>query len=501
MIGNKHNGSSSNLQDDPEEKLDNTKSSPFQVKPIYEAESPDELALVDAAYSYNIKLLQRTPNSVIVDVPIDGNLEYEILNTLPFDSVRKCMSVIIRNSTTKQITIYTKGADSVVLTKLAQVKSDSEEHELIMKTQQMLFNYAKDGLRVLVMAKRILTQAEYNDWSRKHKELEANDEGADKIQKSYDSIESNLTLLGSTGIEDRLQEGVPETLSSLINAGIVVWVLTGDKPETAINISYSAKLFSPQMELLKLMNCSRLLAEEKINFYLDEIERQSTTPNGNYRNTTTEEITSNNSTTVPTRFESRVASSLTRNTLRALIIDSTTLTVILDRKSNLVKKFLKLTTFCRSVLCCRATPLQKAYIVRVVKEELKMRTLAIGDGANDVSMIQTADVGIGISGQEGLQAVMAADFALSRFQYLERFLLVHGHWSYDRLSNMVLYFFYKNAAFVFLIFWYQLYCGFSGAVMIDQMYLMLYNLLFTSLPPLAIGKQSNDKHLTILIFF
>ncbi|KAJ8949862.1 hypothetical protein NQ318_010496 [Aromia moschata] len=116
-----------------------------------------------------------------------------------------------------------------------------------------------------------------------------------------------------------------------------------------------------------------------------------------------------------------------------------------------------------------------------------MRTLAIGDGANDVSMIQTADVGIGISGQEGMQAVMAADFALSRFKYLERLLLVHGHWSYDRLAKMILYFFYKNAAFVFLCFWYQLYCGFSGTVMIDQMYLMLYNLLFTSLPPVAIG--------------
>lgn len=130
---------------------------------------------------------------------------------------------------------------------------------------------------------------------------------------------------------------------------------------------------------------------------------------------------------------------------KALVIDGKTLTFILDRRSNLTKPFLRLTKYCSSVLCCRATPLQKAYIVRVVKEELKMRTLAIGDGANDVSMIQTADVGIGISGQEGMQAVMAADFALSRFKFLERFLLVHGHWSYDRLSRMVLYFFYKNA--------------------------------------------------------
>jgi phospholipid-translocating ATPase len=123
-------------------------------------------------------------------------------------------------------------------------------------------------------------------------------------------------------------------------------------------------------------------------------------------------------------------------------------------------------------------------------------------------MIQTADIGVGISGQEGMQAVMASDFALSRFKYLERFLLVHGHWCYDRLARMVLYFLYKNAVsslqkliqasyfqlifslqtFVFLIFWYQLYCGFSGSVMIDQMYLMLYNLVFTSLSPIAIGK-------------
>lgn len=147
-----------------------------------------------------------------------------------------------------------------------------------------------------------------------------------------------------------------------------------------------------------------------------------------------------------------------------------------------------------------------------------MRTLAIGDGANDVSMIQTADVGIGISGQEGMQAVMASDFALPRFKFLERFLLVHGHWSYHRLSNMILYFFYKNAvslmtlelgrlnqlllrlqAFVFLIFWYQLWCGFSGSVMIDQMYLMLYNLLFTSLPPMAIGKYTFEPRLKKVI--
>merc|ERR1712156_332690 len=132
------------------------------------------------------------------------------------------------------------------------------------------------------------------------------------------------------------------------------------------------------------------------------------------------------------------------------------------------------------------------YIVRIVKDELRMHTLAIGDGANDVSMIQTADVGVGISGMEGRQAVMASDFAISRFKYLERLLLVHGHWNYDRLARMVLYFFYKNAAFVFVTFWFQLFNGFSASKMFDDMYLMLYNLLWTSLPPMAIGVLDQD---------
>merc|ERR1712223_966630 len=181
------------------------------------------------------------------------------------------------------------------------------------------------------------------------------------------------------------------------------------------------------------------------------------------------------------------------NINRALVIDGKTLIYILDKRARLQEKFLKLASKCSSVLCCRATPLQKAYIVRLIKDNLKVHTLAIGDGANDVPMIQTADVGIGISaGQEGMQAVMASDFAISRFKYLQRLLLVHGHWNYDRLARMVLYFFYKNAAYVFVTFWFQLYNGFSASIMFDSMYLMMYNLLWTSLPPMAIGVLDQD---------
>lgn len=438
FLASKRNGSNTNLTDEQKAKLTRSVTpSPLELKPIFEAESPDELALVDAAYTYNCKLVKRTPTFVIVDTPHEGRLEFEILQILPFDSIRKCMSVIVKHPITNKIILYCKGADNSVISKLAPVEDDSEQKKIITATQQQLNSYAKKGLRVLVMAKRMLTSTEYNDWYKKHQDIELSHDNLErKIRESYSNIESNLSLLGATGIEDRLQEGVPETLSSLISAGIVVWVLTGDKPETAINIAYSAKLFTQDMEILKIMARSKESAESSILFYLSDIEK-------NIRNSMNEL----RKEMMPSSSTSQVVSKnlISKPKSKALVVDGKTLTFILDRKTNLTKLFLKLTTHCVSVLCCRATPLQKSYIVRVVKEELKMRTLAIGDGANDVSMIQTADVGIGISGQEGMQAVMAADFALSRFKFLERFLLVHGHWSYDRLSNMVLYFFYKNA--------------------------------------------------------
>lgn len=336
--------------------------SPSNGRPIFEAESPDELALVNAAYTYDCCLINRSPNHVLMNIPSVGVAEFEVLKILPFDSSRKCMSVIIRRNGTQEIILYTKGADSSVMACLTPCSPDSVEGHLREKTQQQLDLYARQGLRVLVMAKRILSLAEYTDWTTRHKECEMTLENREKkVRDSFVSIEKNLTLLGATGIEDRLQDGVPETLSSLLSAGIVIWVLTGDKPETAINVAYSAKLFNPQMELLRLTARSRDAAETSIMFYLSEIERSFTEgPSGS------------------------------RAKARALVVDGKTLTFILDLRSNLTKPFLRLTKYCASVLCCRSTPLQKAFLVKVVKEELQMRTLAIGDGANDVSMIQVS---------------------------------------------------------------------------------------------------------------
>ncbi|RZF38045.1 hypothetical protein LSTR_LSTR006444 [Laodelphax striatellus] len=457
-----------------------------EVKPIYEAESPDELALVETAYNYNVCLLSRMPNSVTVGMLGENPVDYEILKVLPFDSARKCMSVILRFSDSDQIVMFCKGADSTILSRLAPI-DDLQSQQMLFRTQQHLNLYARQGLRVLVMARRHLTESEFSNWAMRLDEADLSHDARDrKLREAYLDIEQNLTLIGATGIEDRLQEGVPETISSLRAAGIVMWVLTGDKPETAINVAYSARLFSPNMELLKLFARSKETAESTIHFYLAAVE-----------GLTTESERTNQGQ--PSTENSTRSERISNNRKKALVVDGKTLTYILDRRSNLQEPFLRLTRHCTSVLCCRATPLQKAYIVRIVKQELKTRTLAIGDGANDVSMIQTADVGIGISGHEGMQAVMSSDFSMPRFKFLERLLLVHGHWAYDRLARMVLYFFYKNATFVFLIFWYQLYCGFSGTVMFDQMYHMLYNLVFTSLPPLAIGVYDQDVPQQILL--
>uniref|UniRef100_A0A182URU1 Phospholipid-transporting ATPase n=1 Tax=Anopheles merus TaxID=30066 RepID=A0A182URU1_ANOME len=442
-------------------------SSPASSRPIYEAESPDELALVNAAFSYDCCLVNRSPNHVLVSVPGEGVIEYEVLKVLPFDSARKCMSVVVRRTGTQDVVLYTKGADSSIIPNLVPCTPGSEEYRLREQTQHQLNVYARQGLRVLVMAKRKLDATDFSEWYSKHEECELSMENRErKIRESFGLLERGLTLVGTTGIEDRLQEGVPETITSLLQAGIVIWVLTGDKAETAINIAYSAKLFNSQMDILKLTARSRDSAEASINFYLNEIEKQLNSNGG--------------SSDADDAFDQL-------DKARALVVDGKTLTFILDLRSNLTKPFLRLTRYCSSVLCCRATPLQKAFLVKVVKEELRISTLAIGDGANDVSMIQMADVGVGICGQEGMQAVMASDFSIAKFKMLEKLLLVHGHWNYDRLARMIIYFFYKNAAFVFLLFWYQFYCGFSGAVMIDQVYLMIYNLLFTALPPLAIG--------------
>ncbi|VVC89815.1 unnamed protein product, partial [Leptidea sinapis] len=312
-----------------------TSSSPEVQLARFEAESPDELALAEAALAYGYELRSRAPDEL--EVGVRGELtRLKLLRVQQFDSNR-----------------------NTVLNALAPMRAGSSEAAAYERTRSLLSEYSRAGLR-----------------------------REKRIRESLARLESALTLVGATGVEDRLQEAVPHTVRALLDAGVVEH------------------------------------AESTIKSYLE-------------------------------------GGVMDGGAGRALVVDGRTLTYILARGSSLVAPFLSLARRCSSA----------------VKEELKVTTLAIGDGANDVSMIQSADVGIGLSGQEGRQAVMASDFALSRFKFLERLLLT----------------------FVFMVFWYQLYCGFSSSVMIDQLHLMAYNLCFTAIPPIVMGAYDRAAPASLLL--
>ncbi|XP_021105831.1 probable phospholipid-transporting ATPase VA isoform X2 [Heterocephalus glaber] len=459
----------------------------------YEAESPDEAALVYAARAYRCALVDRLPDQVSVELPHLGRLTFQLLHTLGFDSTRKRMSVVIRHPLTDEINVYTKGADSSVMDLLLPCSSEDargrHQKRIRSKTQSFLNLYAVEGLRTLCIAKRVLSKEEYACWLQGHLEAESSlDNREELLFQSALRLETNLHLLGATGIEDRLQAGVPETISKLRQAGLQIWVLTGDKQETAVNIAHACKLLDHDEEIITLNAesqeaCAALL-EQCLQY------AQSRGP------CSTPEKTQGDISMGPFALCSASKPAASGPSL-SLVIDGRSLAYALEK--NLEDKFLFLAKQCRSVLCCRSTPLQKSMVVKLVRSKLKAMTLAIGDGANDVSMIQVADVGVGISGQEGMQAVMASDFAVPKFRYLERLLIVHGHWCYSRLANMVLYFFYKNTMFVGLLFWFQFYCGFSASAMIDQWYLIFFNLLFSSLPQLVTGVLDKDVPADVLL--
>nr|XP_048704353.1 phospholipid-transporting ATPase VD isoform X5 [Caretta caretta] len=328
-------------------------------KLCYEAESPDEAALVHAAKAYKCTLQSRTPDQVTVDLAALGSLTFQLLHILPFDSVRKRMSVVVRHPLSNKVVVYTKGADSVIMDLLwtgpaDDDKSEMEQKKIKERTQKHLNDYARRGLRTLCIAKKVMSDAEYAEWLNSHFLAETSiDNKEELLLESAMKLENKLTLLGATGIEDRLQEGVPDTIEALRKAGIKIWMLTGDKQETAVNIAYACRLLEPDDKIFTLKSLSK--------------------------------------------------------------------------------------------------------------------------------------------------AVMASDFAISQFKHLRKLLLVHGHWCYTRLANMILYFFYKNVAFVNLLFWYQFFCGFSGTSMTDYWVLIFFNLLFTSVPPIIYGILDKDISAEVLM--
>ncbi|CAA2949310.1 phospholipid-transporting ATPase 1 [Olea europaea subsp. europaea] len=434
----------------------------------YQGESPDEQALVYAAAAYGYMLIERTSGHIVIDIQGERQ-RFNVLGLHEFDSDRKRMSVILGCSD-DTFKVFVKGADTTMF----NVIDRSLNSNIVKATEDHLHSYSSNGLRTLVVGKRDLSASEFEQWQSSYEKASTAVMGrAALLRKVAYNIENSLSILGASAIEDKLQQGVPEAIESLRNAGIKVWVLTGDKQETAISIGYSSKLLTSKMTQIVVNNNSKESCKKGLEDALvmcKKLTNDSDTTRGN---------------------------SGARTTEIALVIDGTSLVHILD--TELEEKLFEVASKCTVVLCCRVAPLQKAGIVALMKKRANEMTLAIGDGANDVSMIQMADVGIGISGQEGRQAVMASDFAMGQFRFLVPLLLVHGHWNYQRMSYMILYNFYRNALLVLVLFWYALFTGFTLTTAITDWSSVLYSVIYTSLPTIVVGILDKDLSRTTLL--
>ncbi|KAK6298640.1 hypothetical protein J4Q44_G00316950 [Coregonus suidteri] len=412
-------------------------------KIVYQAASPDEGALVRAAANLGFVFSGRTPDSVIITA-LGAEEKYKLLHVLEFTSTRKRMSVIMRTPSGK-IRLYCKGADTVVYDRLA----DSSRYKEI--TLKHLEQFATEGLRTLCFAVAEISESSYQQWLEVfHRAASALQNRALKLEESYELIEKNLHLLGATAIEDKLQDKVPETIETLMKADIKIWILTGDKQETAINIGYSCKLLTKNMGMMVINEATLDATRETLSHHCGML-----------------------------------GDALHKENDFALIIDGKTLKYALTFGAR--QYFLDLALSCKAVICCRVSPLQKSEVVEMVKKQVKVITLAIGDGANDVGMIQTAHVGVGISGNEGLQAANSSDYSIAQFKYLKNLLLVHGAWNYNRVAKCILYCFYKNIVLYIIEIWFAFVNGFSGQILFERWCIGLYNVIFTALPPLTLG--------------
>uniref|UniRef100_A0A8C1JDR4 Phospholipid-transporting ATPase n=1 Tax=Cyprinus carpio TaxID=7962 RepID=A0A8C1JDR4_CYPCA len=348
----------------------------------YQASSPDEVALVRWTESVGLTLVNRDLTSLQLKTPAGHILTYYILQIFPFTSESKRMGIIVREEATGDITFYMKGAD-VAMASIVQYNDWLEEE---------CGNMAREGLRTLVVAKKSLTEEQYQDFESRYNQAKLSiHDRALKVAAAVESLEREMELLCLTGVEDQLQADVRPTLELLRNAGIKIWMLTGDKLETATCIAKSSHLVSRNQDIHVFKPVSN---RGEAHLELNAFRRKHDC---------------------------------------ALVISGDSLEVCLRYYEH---EFVELACQCPAVVCCRCSPTQKAQIVRLLQQHTDNRTCAIGDGGNDVSMIQAADCGIGIEGKEGKQASLAADFSITQFKHIGRLLMVHGRNSYKRSAAL-----------------------------------------------------------------
>eukprot|EP00505_MAST-04D_sp_SCG-Rhode-Island_P003189 Stramenopile-MAST_4_protein_3189 len=430
---------------------------------VYSASSPDEGAFVNGAKHFGFFFHTRTPKSVTINIMGQDKI-FKVLHVLEFSSKRKRSSVIVERDD-GSIILYTKGADNVIKERMAK------SGQLRLKeTEEQLDAYAAVGLRTLLIAKRDISKDEYDKWVIGYKEASSSMvKRLEKMESSMDAIEVQLQILGATAIEDMLQDGVDDTLTALREAGVKVWVLTGDKVDTAINIGYACALLTRDMKVFRI--CGE--------------DMQHVGANGVPLKEAMEELLQKvlNETKSLTSTSSDAANV-------GVILDTYAIMCIMD--NDLSGLLLEIGDIVKSVICARVSPSQKAEIVSMCRNNRAVKTLAIGDGANDVPMILRAHVGVGIFGKEGLQAVNNSDFAIGQFRFLKPLMLVHGRWCYRRVAIMIYYMFYKNVAALLPQFFSGMSMHFSGQRMYYEWLHQGYNIFNTGLPVLLGSALDQD---------
>lgn len=297
---------------------------------------------------------------------------------------------------------------------------------------------------------------------------------------------------------------VPECIAELAKAGINIWVLTGDKEETAINIAVACNLVLPKQYMDHIIVNSTVAPDEASmkKLFLEEIKVCKRSLPFYMQSLLLLDLSPDRACCcvflVFQRYDTELeAEGENADALkpRALIIDGPSLIIAMADTSldGLKDLLLDMSQRCKAVVGCRVSPDQKREMVNLIKTGLDgVRTLAIGDGANDVAMIQAAHIGVGIKGEEGLQAVNSSDYAIAQFRFLSDLMLKHGRYNYIRMSNAVCYIFYKNILMSIAQFWFNFSCAFSGQKYYTEGAIQMYNFLYTNFPLLLMGVYDMD---------
>ncbi|KAG9394431.1 Cation-transporting P-type ATPase [Carpediemonas membranifera] len=439
----------------------------------FQAISPDEGALVQAAHDNGVSLATRTKKSVLIDY-YGQERKFSIVAVLEFTSDRKRMSVVLREDGRRGFLVVSKGADSVMLENIVDAPAD---------VRRRIKDFSEAGLRTMVVGTRtipsLIGAAWVKEWSRVNGIV--GDPGKEaKLDALRREVESSLSFSSVVGIEDRLAVDVAVTLRRLLQANIKIWVLTGDKLETAVNIGYSAGLLEVEDDLHIVTGTD----EQAILGTLEELTAVGPEPSAVMR-------------TSP-HMAKKYPGMTGARSHRALVISSEALDIALQHPETLYLA----SQSCAAVLCCRTAPMQKARVVKCVRSSKdKPVTAAIGDGANDVAMLRMAHVGIGIAGKEGLQASRTADYSIPSFRHVSRLMLVHGRWNYRRLVTMVIYCLYKNLAAALCALVFSFATAFSAQPLLLGNTIMLYNVLYTFLPPVVVGITFTDAPAKALELF